>query len=45
MARMQSEDFRALSPLFYGHINPYGRFRLDLKERLPIDLPLVESVS
>jgi len=21
-ARLQSEDFRALTPLFYGHINP-----------------------
>jgi TnpA family transposase len=40
IARMQPEDFRALSPLFYTHINPYGRFRLDLKERLLIDLPL-----
>jgi hypothetical protein len=23
-------DFRALTPLFHGHINPYGRFALDL---------------
>ncbi len=22
--RMQPEDFRGLTPLFYGHINPYG---------------------
>jgi len=24
------EDLRALTPLFYGHINPYGWFQLDL---------------
>jgi hypothetical protein len=24
------EDRRALSPLFYGHINPYGLFELNL---------------
>ncbi len=36
--RMSSADFRALTPLFYSHVNPYGTFRLDLKERLPIEL-------
>ena len=30
-ARLQPEDFRALTPLFYGHINPYGLFELDLE--------------
>jgi Tn3 transposase DDE domain len=30
-ARLQPEDFRALTPLFYGHINPYGAFELDLE--------------
>src|SRR6202047_1462444 len=30
-ARLQPEDFRALTPLFYGHINPYGLFKLDLE--------------
>ena len=24
--------FRALTPLFYGHINPYGLFELDLED-------------
>jgi len=33
-ARLPSEDMRGLSPLFYTHINPYGRFELDLDERL-----------
>jgi TnpA family transposase len=30
------EDLRALSPLLYSHVNPYGVFRLDLNTRLPI---------
>lgn len=34
---MTLEDFRALSPLIYGHVNPYGTFHLDLNERLPLD--------
>jgi hypothetical protein len=29
-ARLTREDFRALTPLFHGHINPYGQFALDL---------------
>ncbi|MBV8383257.1 MAG: transposase [Planctomycetaceae bacterium] len=28
--RLSAEDFRALTPLFHGHINPYGQFTLDL---------------
>jgi TnpA family transposase len=32
--RMQSEDFRGLTPLFYGHINPYGRLVLNMDERI-----------
>ena len=30
---LSAEDRRALTPLFHGHINPYGQFTLDL-ERL-----------
>ncbi len=37
---MQANDFRALSPLIYEHINPYGRFDLDMSKRLPIDADL-----
>lgn len=33
---MQKDDFRALTPLIWGHINPYGTFRLDMDERLLI---------
>jgi TnpA family transposase len=35
--RMQVVDYRALSPLIYAHINPYGRFDLDMDTRLPIE--------
>ena len=35
--RMNAVDLRALSPLIYGHVNPYGRFELDMSKRLPID--------
>jgi TnpA family transposase len=34
---MQQEDWRGLTPLVYSHINPYGWFRLNLEERLPIE--------
>ena len=25
-------------PLFYQHVNPYGRFTLDMAQRLPLSL-------
>jgi len=34
---MTPEDLRALTPLIYSHINPYGIFELDMEERIPID--------
>ena len=37
LARMGKPDLRALSPLVYSHINPYGRFELDMGKRLSID--------
>ncbi len=30
---MKKEDLRALTPLIYSHVTPYGVFRLDLSER------------
>ncbi len=33
---MQPEDFRGLTPLFYGHITPYGEFQLDMNKRINI---------
>jgi TnpA family transposase len=34
--RLEEEDLRALTPLIYGHVNPYGRFYLDMDERISI---------
>jgi len=34
---MTPEDFRALTPLIYSHVNPYGNFDLDMAQRIPID--------
>jgi hypothetical protein len=33
--RLQAEDWRALSPLFFLHVNPYGSFDLDMTKRIP----------
>ncbi|SHK62484.1 Transposase and inactivated derivatives, TnpA family [Paramaledivibacter caminithermalis DSM 15212] len=35
---MEKEDFRALTPLIYSHINPYGKFDLNMEERLALDI-------
>jgi len=37
LQKMDAVDFRALSPLIYSHINPYGRFELDMDKRLEIE--------
>ncbi len=37
-APMKPEDWRGLTPLFYQHVNPYGRFTLDLTQRIPLSL-------
>ncbi len=37
MERMGTEERRALTPLIYAHVNPYGRFSLDLTKRLVIE--------
>ncbi|MEC1158923.1 MULTISPECIES: Tn3 family transposase [Bacillaceae] len=34
--QMTAEDYRALTPLIYNHINPYGEFRMDLDKRLAL---------
>ena len=34
LERMAPDDLRALTPLIYAHINPYGRFELDMRKRL-----------
>jgi len=35
--QMQPEDFRALTPLVYSHVTPYGTFQLDMNKRLVIE--------
>jgi TnpA family transposase len=35
--RMTELDLRALSPLVYAHVNPYGVFELDMNERLDLE--------
>ncbi|MEU3183745.1 Tn3 family transposase [Streptomyces sp. NPDC006923] len=32
--RLTDSDRRALSPLFWTHVNPYGRFELDMNSHL-----------
>jgi hypothetical protein len=34
------EDLRALTPLIYAHVSPYGHFLLDMLTRLDIEPPL-----
>jgi TnpA family transposase/DNA-binding Xre family transcriptional regulator len=38
--RFTPEDYRALTPLFSGHINPYGLFPLDFSKRLSIGVTI-----
>jgi TnpA family transposase len=35
--RLQADDLRSLTPLFYNHVTPYGIFRLDLDQRLALE--------
>ncbi|MFT7595373.1 MAG: TnpA family transposase, partial [Paracoccaceae bacterium] len=34
---LSEEDHRGLTPLIYAHINPYGRFEVDLNKRIDFD--------
>jgi TnpA family transposase len=38
MKRMAQEDLRALTPLIWEHVNPYGTFQLDMNKRLKLDV-------
>jgi TnpA family transposase len=35
--RLTMPDLRALTPLVWEHVNPYGRFELDMSQRIPLD--------
>ncbi len=32
--KLTNTDKRAITPLIFSHVNPYGTFKLDLKERI-----------
>ena len=36
-AHLTPEDYRGLTPLIYGHVNPYGRFELDFNRRIDFE--------
>lgn len=38
MKRMTPVDLRGLTPLIWGHVNPYRTFRLNMSERLELDV-------
>ncbi|MFM9448772.1 Tn3 family transposase [Streptomyces acidiscabies] len=42
--KLTGADCRALSPLFWTHVDPYSRFELDMNSRLDLDLPLRATV-
>jgi hypothetical protein len=34
--RLTTTDLRAVMPLIWEHVNPYGRFELDMETRLDL---------
>ncbi len=32
--KLTANDLRAITPLIFGHVNPYGTYKLDLNERI-----------
>lgn len=42
--RLTDADRRALSPLFWTHVNPYGRFELDMSSHLDLVAAVVAPV-
>ena len=45
LTSMTAEDCRALTPLIYHHVNPYGDFALDMDKRLVIAHPLDDRAA
>ena len=35
--RLTARDLKALTPLIWEHVNPYGRFDLDMTARIPLN--------
>jgi hypothetical protein len=44
LGRLTAADLRALSPLKWQYINPYGTFILNMKERLPLE-PVISATG
>ena len=36
---LTTEDRRALTPLFWAHVAPYGEIKLDMRSRLTLNTP------
>ena len=36
---MTDVDYRGLTPLFWGHVAPYGEVRLNMTKRLTLSTP------
>jgi TnpA family transposase len=45
LQRVGAHEQRALTPLFWGHVNPYGTFQLDMTARLPLDPPMPAGIA
>jgi len=45
LEHMGASEQRALTPLFWGHVNPYGTFQLDMTTRLPLDPPMSAAIG
>ena len=45
LSRMEKEDFRALTPLIYLHITPYGAFDLDMHKSLFTELKALKMTA
>ncbi|MDQ5852484.1 MAG: transposase, partial [Chloroflexota bacterium] len=43
LQRMTPEDWRGLNPLIYHHVNPYGRFQLDMASRINLEAAAEEG--
>lgn len=35
---MQPADFRGITPLIYGHVNPYGRYEINMNSRMNLNI-------
>jgi hypothetical protein len=43
--RLTDADRRALTPLFWTHVNPYGKFTLDMDSQLNLDPPAAAAAA